>query len=231
MPPWRNRQRSRPVSGRLPGSNPAGGSIGRWGNRQTRPTLDRDTFQVRSLGGQPYDPGHDRARASPSSREAAPRLPPSRDKERLDPMRRIRVFSVLASVSLLLGLLSAASGASGLAAAAPGDAGARTTALATSLAHASAHPTRLVPAHPSLRVLQVRDVRVVRATGRVVRVRVVPWPGRDATSARTAVSVRPGTHGKAVIELNAFTTSGDGDVEYPTPTQSSGPTGIGGDPR
>jgi len=36
----------------LLGPIPRMGSDGRWGNWQTRPTLDRDTFQVRSLGGQ-----------------------------------------------------------------------------------------------------------------------------------------------------------------------------------
>ena len=41
-----------PCKRKVAGSGPAGGSIGRWGNRQTRLTLDQETFQVRSLDGQ-----------------------------------------------------------------------------------------------------------------------------------------------------------------------------------
>jgi RHS repeat-associated protein len=126
----------------------------------------------------------------------------------------MRFISLLAVVSFLLGCLGA------VAVAAPHQ--------SRSEARAVVHRTRLVRSgHPSPRVLQVRGVRVVRTTGRVVRARVVPWPGRGATSADTAASVRPGAQRASAVELTAFTTgSGDGDAEFPTPTQSSEPVAI-----
>jgi YD repeat-containing protein len=130
---------------------------------------------------------------------------------------RIRVVSLLAVLSFLLGLGGVQVGK--VVTSAPQSPDLR--------AHVVVHPMRLVPpAHPSLRVLHVRDVRVVRAHGRVVRSRVVPWPAGGATSARTASSVPPATEHGSAIELTAFTQSGDGGVEYPLPAGSIGPGGI-----
>jgi hypothetical protein len=99
---------------------------------------------------------------------------------------RVRFLSLLLVVSFLLGCLAA------VAIAAP--------QRPYSPARPLVHQTRLVrAAHPSRRALQVQDVRVVRMSGRVVRARVVPWPGGGAASARTAASVRQGTqHGSAI---------------------------------
>ena len=94
-------------------------------------------------------------------------------------MPRIRVIGVLAAVSLLLGLVSApaAAGAPGRAAA-PGRAKA-SAVLAAAHRRVRVHPVRLVPpAHPSLRVVQVRHARIVRVHGTTRRARVVPWPAR-----------------------------------------------------
>ena len=141
------------------------------------------------------------------------------------PVRNIRVFSVLAALSLLLGLLSAQVSAS--AAATPRHAGTSASTLAASHRRVSIHPTHLVPpVHPSLRVIHVRHVRVVRARGRVVRARIVPWPRRNGTPARTTASIPPATQRESAIRLTAYTGSGNGDVEFPTPTQPSEPVGV-----
>ena len=141
-------------------------------------------------------------------------------------MRYFRAFSALVSLIVLLSLVPAATAARALAAT-PHRPGSRHPAAAASHARVRMHPTRLVPAaHPSRRLIRVRQVRIVRARGRVVRSRVVPWPRGHAASARTTVSGQPGTQRAGAVRLTAFMTSGDGDVEYPTPTQNSEPAGV-----
>ena len=145
-------------------------------------------------------------------------------------MPRIRVFSVLAVVSLLLSLLSFQAGASpaAAAAAAPRHAGASASAATGRHLRVSVHRTHLVPpVHPSLRVIRVRHVRVVRAHGIVRRARVVPWPRSRGSAAGLAGSSPSGTSANATIQLTAYAGgSGGGPAEYTVPTAGSQPEGV-----
>jgi len=136
-------------------------------------------------------------------------------------VRYIRVFSVLAALSLLVGLLSARASAS--------------ASVVTNLRHASAaapasphrrvtiHPTRLVPPlHPSLRVVHVRHFRVVQVHGTVRRVRVVPWHAVGAAPGRVRAQ-QPRIETTAALDLPS---ASGGISEYPVPTADSSPHGV-----
>ncbi|HLQ53293.1 MAG TPA: hypothetical protein VK162_03350, partial [Streptosporangiaceae bacterium] len=90
--------------------------------------------------------------------------------------------------------------------------------------HSHVHGVRIIKIrHPHKVMLKLRHRRLVRARGRVVRARLVPWPGGSSASVgkrhRRARAHR-------TVRLTAYLAGGSGITEFPVPTPSSQPEGI-----
>lgn len=133
---------------------------------------------------------------------------------------------VFVTAGLVAGLFAATGGAPASAAVAHG----------RPSRHVVNHRVRVVPAaHPSLRVIKIRHVRVVRTHGVKRRVRTVPWPARGGThgvvrgAGAGTVQVPPAVAARGGVRPD---TGGCGGIcEYPVPTSGGGAQGVAVDAK